>query len=180
MKILHSEFFEQKTLKVARLLVGKYIVRRFGGKTIRFKITEVEAYIGAHDLASHSSKGRTARTEVMFGKPGTIYIYFVYGMHWMLNIVTEKENHPSAILIRGIEGVSGPGRVTKALSIDKKLNGLLANKKNGLWFEYGHNEERSEKSNKLKIKIVRTPRMGVDYAGPIWSLKPYRFVIDSD
>src|SRR3989344_3265504 len=101
--ILDEKFFNRKTLAVARDLIGCFLVRRFKGKTFRLKITETEAYIGPHDLASHASKGRTARTEIMFGKAGTLYIYFIYGMYYMLNIVTEKAGYPAAVLIRGVE-----------------------------------------------------------------------------
>lgn len=168
-KILTPEFFHRKTLAVARDLVGKYLVRSHGGKTVKLRVVEVEAYVGPHDLASHSSKGRTARTEIMFGAPGRFYTYLIYGMYWMLNVVTEKEGHASAILIRGVEGISGPGRLTKKLAIDNKLNGMIAEKKTGLWFE-DHDEPTP--------RIKRTPRIGIKYAGEIWEAKPYRFVLD--
>ena len=137
MAILKKSFFARDTLTVARDLIGKVLVRRDkNGKETAFVITEVEAYVGPHDLASHSSKGKTERTKVMFGPPGTWYVYFIYGMYWMLNIVTEKRGYPAAVLIRGTKEVSGPGR----------------------------------------LKIRKTPRIGVSYAGPVWSAKPYRFL----
>src|SRR6185436_20546414 len=120
-KVLARKFFERNALTVARELLGKYLVRKVGQKTVAYKITEVEAYIGPHDLASHASKGRTKRTEVMFGHPGHWYVYLIYGMYEMLNIVTDKFNYPSAVLIRGVEGVSGPGRLTKTLKITRAL-----------------------------------------------------------
>ena len=169
-KILHQEFFNRKTLTVAKELLGIYLVRQDRKKTTAFKIIEVEAYIGPHDLASHVSKGMTKRNAVMFGSAGTFYIYFVYGMHWMLNVVTEREKYPAAILIRGVEGVPGPGRVTKLLKIDGKFNGLAASKKTRLWFE-----DRGERPR--KIDIEKTARIGVSYAGEIWANKPYRFVL---
>ncbi len=168
-KILNKKFFQRKTLLVAENLIGKYLLRKIGNKTIAEQITEVEAYIGPHDLACHSSKGRTARTEVMFCEAATLYVYLVYGMHWMLNVVTEEENYPAAILIRGTTNFKGPGVVTRKLKINKLQNGKLATKKNGLWFE-----DRGE----TKTKIKKTPRIGVSYAGPIWSKKKYRFVLD--
>ena len=170
-KVLSKEFFERKTLVVARELLGKYLVRKINGKVIRERITEVEAYIGPHDLASHASKGRTKRTEVMFGEAGKIYIYLVYGMYWMLNIVTEEKDYPSAILIRGTENFKGPGVLTHELKISGKLNGKPLSKKSGLWIKSGLKIENR------KLKIRRFPRIGVSYAGPIWSQKKLRFVL---
>ena len=182
--VLGPDFFDRKSLAVARDLIGKYIVRRldWNGKKVAGRITEVEAYVGARDLASHASKGRTARTEIMFGKPGTLYVYFVYGMHWMLNVVTEKEGCPAAVLIRGVETargrpVAGPGRVTKMFGIDKSMNGKTAGKKTGLWFEDRYEKSAGEIGDHLKIK--RTPRIGVAYAGAIWAKKNYRFVLQN-
>jgi DNA-3-methyladenine glycosylase len=169
-KILKKDFFNRKTLMVARELLGKYIVRKIGDKERAYKIVETEAYIGPHDLASHSSKGKTPRTAPMFGSGGTLYIYLVYGMHWMLNVVTETEDYPAAVLIRGIEEAIGPGRVTTALGIDKRFNNKIANKETGVWFE-----DRGEKPRPKDI--LRTARIGVDYAGPIWAVKKYRFTI---
>jgi len=167
-RTLPNSFFEQKTLVAARELVGKYLVRKVGTKVRREMITEVEAYIGPHDLASHASKGRTARTEVMHAQAGTIYVYLIYGMYWMLNIVTEAKDYPAAILIRSTEHVRGPGRVTREFAIDKNLNGLRLGTKSGLWIEDGPRIPDSQ--------ITRTPRIGVDYAKE-WASKPYRFLI---
>lgn len=171
MKALPPSFFNRKTLKVAERLLGQYLVRQTREKTIRTKITETEAYVGPQDLACHSSRGKTERNKIMFNEAGTIYVYFTYGMHWMLNIVTEEKDFPAAVLIRGTENISGPGRLTKALKIDKKLNGLKLGRKTGLWIE---------KANKLEAKsykLIRTPRIGVTYAKEGWADKPYRFVL---
>lgn len=168
MKTLPNSFFNRKTLRVARDLIGKYLVREVGGQILREKIIETEAYVGPHDLACHSSRGKTERNKIMFEKAGTIYVYFTYGMHWMLNIVTEEKDYPAAVLIRGTEHVSGPARLTKKFKIDKKLNGKILGKISGLWIEDGP-----------KIpprKILRTPRIGVAYARE-WARKPYRFVL---
>lgn len=170
-KKLSPEFFDRKTLVVAKDLLGKYLVRKIGKKIVREKIVEVEAYVGSHDLASHSSKGRTKRTEIMYGKPGTIYVYLVYGMYYMLNIVTEEKDHPSAILIRGTEHFSGPGVLSRELKIDKKLNGKMLSEKTALWIE------SDLKIKNSKLKIIRTPRIGVSYAGHIWANKKYRFLL---
>lgn len=169
-KILDQHFFTRPTLTVAQELLGKYLVRTIGEQTIALQISEVEAYDGPDDLACHAAKGRTPRTEVMFGPAGHIYVYFVYGVHWMLNIVVGPENYPAAILIRGAGNISGPARLTKFLSIDKQLNTLPLSKKSNLWIE-----DRGIIISPSSIK--RTPRIGVDFAGPVWAQKPYRFII---
>lgn len=170
MKALPHSFFNRKTLKVAEELIGKYLVRKVGNKIIREKIVETEAYVGEHDLACHTRSGKTKRNEIMYREAGTIYVYFTYGMHWMLNLVTEKEGCGTAVLIRGTENFSGPARLTKALQIDKTLNGKMSGRKSGLWVEDG--EKVSKK------KIVRTPRIGVSYAKEGWAEKPYRFMLE--
>ncbi|MBI2086814.1 MAG: DNA-3-methyladenine glycosylase [Candidatus Zambryskibacteria bacterium] len=176
--MLPNSFFNRKTLIVAKELLGKYLVRRYYSTSrkryivAKEKITEVEAYVGSHDLACHSSRGKTARNEIMFQEAGTIYVYFTYGMHWMLNIVTEEKDFPAAVLIRGTENVSGPARLTKKFKIDKNLNGKKLGKKSGLWVE----EPTSLELRHAKVKIVRTPRIGVAYAGE-WAKKPYRFIL---
>ena len=115
--------------------------------------------------------GKTKRTEAMFGPAGCFYVYLVYGMYWMLNIVTDQKDYPAAVLIRGAQEVSGPGRSTKFLSIDKELNSKLVCVKSGLWVE--------DRSACVQThKIIRTPRIGINYTGPVWSKKPYRFVLE--
>ena len=133
----------------------------------RYLIVETEAYEGAHDLASHSSKGRTARTDVMFGPAGRLYVYRIYGLHWMLNVVTGKVDEGAAVLIRGIEGLSGPGRVAASLKIDASLNACAVIPATGLWFEFG--------AGSKAVRVERMPRIGVDYAGPYWAQKKLRF-----
>jgi len=168
---LTPEFFNRPADKVARDLLGKALLRRQGRSVTTHIITETEAYIGPQDLASHAAGGRrTKRTEIMFGQPGTLYVYFVYGMHWMLNVVTGEIGHPAAVLIRGVEGWAGPAGLTRALHITGTLNGAPACKASGLWFaECGSPPARGA--------ILRTARIGVDYAGPVWSAKPYRFLL---
>lgn len=167
-KKFDQQFFERPTLQVAQDLIGNYLVRKTSKGSQKFIITEVEAYDGPKDKACHASKGCTDRTQVMFGPGGHFYVYLCYGVHWMLNIVTGPEKYPSAVLIRGVGDFDGPGKVTKNLQIDKNLNGKPASQKSGLWFE---------KNPQRKHRIIKTPRIGVDYAGPVWSKKPYRLVI---
>jgi|SRR3989344_2285307 len=168
--VITQKFFNRSPVLVARELIGKFLVRRVRGKEIALMITEAEAYDGEKDLACHGARGVTARTRVMFGEPRIFYVYLVYGTHYMLNIVTREKGYPSAVLIRGVAGIRGPGRVTKKYGIDTRTNGTKAEKRSGLWFE-----DRGTRVGKRDI--AKTPRIGVDYAGPIWSQKPYRFVL---
>ena len=154
---LDQNFFSKNTLWVARNLLGKNLCRRLpDGRIIKSMITETEAYRGFDDKASHASKGRTKRTEVMFAPAGAIYVYLIYGMYHCLNIVTEKKDYPAAVLIRGVEGANGPGRVCRYFKIDRDLNGKIIGK--DLWFE-----DRGAKIS--KSKILKTARIGVAYAG---------------
>ncbi|MCX7862392.1 MAG: DNA-3-methyladenine glycosylase [Bacteroidales bacterium] len=163
---LPLDFFQDDVLRVAPLLLGKYLVRKLSNGAIkRSKIIEVEAYRGEEDLACHASKGKTKRTEVMYWQGGHIYVYFIYGMYYMLNIVTGKEHCPQAILIRSTEEVKGPGRLTKFYEIDKTFNGKVLSPENGLWIE----------NNLEKVEYYTTPRIGVEYAKE-WKLKPWRYV----
>lgn len=179
-KILNQQFFRSKnTVKIAKNLLGKFLVRRYRGKIKFYLIAEVEAYDGFYDKASHAHRGKTERNKIMFGPAGHWYVYFTYGIHWMLNIVTGPKDYPAAILIRRVIQLSrhgeimvfnGPAKITKALKINKKLNGKPANKKSGLWLE-----DRGVRISKNEIKSA--PRIGVAYAGPIWSKKKYRFYL---
>jgi DNA-3-methyladenine glycosylase len=170
--ILDQSFYARPALVVARELIGKYLVRETGGSQVAAQIHETEAYVGPHDLACHAAKGCTPRTAVMFGPAGRWYVYFIYGIHWMLNIVTEAEGYPAAVLLRGAGPWDGPAKLTKALSIDKGLNGLPAERGAGLWIE-----DRGQRLPRAAIR--RTPRIGVDYAGP-WAAKPYRFLLSTE
>lgn len=177
--ILKKSFYNQPTLKVAQDLLGCFLIRKIGNKTIKTKIIETEAYNGPKDLASHASRGKTPRNSVMFGESGTIYVYFTYGMHYMLNVVTEKKDYPAAVLIRAVESVSldkeklntrGPARLTKTLKIDKSFNNLpIYTKKCGLWIE-GRDEDIK------KAQIKKAKRVGIDYAG-IYKNKLWRFLL---
>ncbi|MDH5741387.1 MAG: DNA-3-methyladenine glycosylase [Nitrospira sp.] len=176
-KPLARSFFNRPTLVVARSLVGKYVVRENGKGTILGKIIEVEAYVGAEDKACHASKGRTARTEVLFGPPGVSYVYLIYGMYHMLNVVTERPEFPAAVLIRAIEVdgelIDGPGKLCRELEIDRSLHRLDMTNGQALWFE--------DRGKRVAPRQVGTfPRIGVDYAGA-WAKKPWRFrLIETD
>jgi len=172
-KILKREFFCKSAQKVARNLLGKVLVRKFKKREIYLVIIETEAYLGKNDLASHARFGRTKRNQPMFEKGGLWYVYFIYGMHWLLNMVTGKKNEPSAVLIRkGIilkkekQEILGPAKITKLLKINGHFTGKPVSKKSNLWIE--------DWSIKFK-KIKKLPRVGVDYAGS-WAKKPLRFV----
>lgn len=171
--ILTEKFFNRPTLTVARGLLGKYLVRRSAGwrrrREIALPITEVEAYVGFSDRASHAARGQTPRNRVMFGPPGFWYVYFTYGMHWMLNVVTGREGYPAAVLIRGVKGISGPARLTKHFGIDKRFNNKTASRRTGLWLE-----DRGIIIPPRQIK--RSPRIGIDHAGP-WKKKLWRFYL---
>ena len=164
-----KELQTKKTVSLARGLIGKYLIRRHpDGREEARRITEVEAYHGEGDLACHARAGRTARTDVLYGPGGVWYVYLCYGIHEMLNIVVGPLDWPAAILIRGVEGIAGPGRVTQALEIDRRLNRTAVDPTSGLWLE-----DRGERLPRHRVRC--TPRIGVAYAGPIWSMKPWRF-----
>jgi DNA-3-methyladenine glycosylase len=166
-RTLAGTFFDRPAEKVAHDLVGCRLYWNNREQSDSRIITETEAYVGPDDLASHAARGRTKRNDAMFGPPGAFYVYFVYGLHWMLNVVTGPVGYPAAVLIRSVEGITGPARLTKALGISGNLNGRVASKEQGVWFSEGPGLPRTQ--------IMRSARIGVDYAGPLWSLKPYRF-----
>lgn len=164
---LDRGFFTRDVLEVAPQLLGKFITLDSPGVKGSFMITEVEAYRGESDRACHASRGRTPRTSVMYSEGGVLYIYLVYGIHWMLNIVTAEEGNPQAVLIRGIEGVSGPGKLTRALGIDLSWNGIEIIRSQVIGIE-----ERG-----TRLEVLTSPRIGIDYAGEPWISKPWRYFI---
>ena len=169
-KILPKKFFERATFVVARDMLGKFLVRKNGRREVAYMITEVEGYDGHKDKASHAHRGQTPRNKVMFGKAGVWYVYFVYGMYDMLNMVTGSHGYPAAVLIRGLEGIYGPGRLTKKLGITRRLNGKHTTRASGLWIE--------DRGVQVRPKDVKkAPRIGVNYAGSVWSKKPYRLIL---
>ena len=169
---LSRTFFAQSAIDVASRLLGTIMVRRVGGVLRCARIVETEAYIGTHDLASHASKGRTLRTEVMFGPPGRAYVYFIYGMHWMLNVVTGAEGDAEAVLIRSGEpldgwevDLTGPARLAKAFGITSAENGRDVTGDDISFIE----------DPSYKPRIVRAKRVGVDYARR-WKDRLLRFI----
>ncbi len=182
-KILSQAFYARPTLTVARELIGRRLVRILDGLRLAGIITEAEAYVGEEDLGCHARSGKTKRNAVMYGRPGHAYVYFTYGMHWMLNAVTEREGFPAAVLIRAMEVVEGadvisarrkgrdthgPAKLTQALGIDATLNGAsLCDPLSGLWIEEGTPAADSD--------IITAPRVGLYTVPEPWKSVPWRF-----
>ena len=152
-KILTKSFYFEDAETIAPRLLGKILVRRTPSGIIRAAITETECYKGTDDTACHASRGKTARTSVMFEEGGRAYVYLCYGMHNMLNIVTGAQGEPQAVLIRSLAKVQGPGRLTKAMDITRELNGEILYESDRLWLEDGES-----------LEYTQTPRIGIDYA----------------
>jgi len=182
-------FYSRPTRTVARELLGCTLVRRLGGTRLSGRIVEAEAYIGESDLACHARAGKTLRTRVMYGPAGFAYVYFTYGMHWMLNVVTESEEFPAAVLLRAIEPLegievmqrlrgskeihtlcSGPAKLTQALAITGEQNSLdLCQASSDLWIEYGNAFSRR--------LITSTPRVGIAQTPEPWRSKSWRYLV---
>lgn len=187
MSILGVEFFARPTLTVARELLGQHLVREIDGQRLNGLIVETEAYIGREDSACHCSKGRTPRTEVMFGPPARTYVYLIYGMYYMLNLVTEPEGFPAAVLIRAVEPLAGleamqsrrprvsktinltngPGKLCRAFGIDSNLHNWNVSLGQTLWLEPGHPPSDTA--------VATGPRIGIAYARPEDRAAPWRF-----
>ena len=171
------EDFCGRATTVARCLLGAILVRRIGERCYRLRITETEAYCGPHDRASHASRGRTARTAPMFGAAGTVYVYMIYGMHYCLNVVVGREGYPAAVLLRRAVALvppgqsartDGPGRLCRALKIDRALNFSDVTTSNALWIE--------KAAPVPSVRIGRGKRIGVAYAGE-WKDKKWRYYL---
>ncbi len=183
--ILQRDFYDRPTLTVARELIGARLVRILHGKKLVGLIIETEAYISERDLACHAKAGLTPRTAVMYGPPGRSYVYFTYGNHWMLNVVTEREGFPAAVLIRAIEPIEGkeimsrrrggrdtlgPGKLTQAMGITGRENGIdLTESASGLWIEAGIFVPNS--------LVTKGPRVGLNNTPEPWKSKPWRFLV---
>jgi DNA-3-methyladenine glycosylase len=182
---LPRKFYNRPTLTVARELIGARLVRNLNGKKLVGIITETEAYIGEKDLGCHAKAGRTNRTAVMYGPPGQAYVYFTYGHHWMLNVVTEREGFPAAVLLRAIQPIEGielmsdrrsgrdtfgPGKLTQAMGITRSENGVdLTQTGSDLWIEAGQNVPNS--------LVTKGPRVGLNTVPEPWKSKPWRFLV---
>ncbi len=165
---LLRDFYIRDVLDVAPELPGKNMVVKLGdGLYGRYMVTEVEAYRGSEDKACHASKGRTDRTEIMYQEGGHLYMYFIYGMYWMLNVVTGDENNPQAVLVRGVKNYPGPGRLTKALGIDRSFYGEDLVISERIWFEDAG----------LRPLVRTGERIGIEYAGEYWKTRPWRFYL---
>jgi DNA-3-methyladenine glycosylase len=185
MRILPRSFYNRPTLTVARELLGARLVRILDGVKLVGLIVETEAYISEKDLACHAKAGRTPRTQVMYGEAGHAYVYFTYGNHWMLNVVTEREGFPAAVLIRAIQPIEGaevmsqrrngrdtfgPGKLCQAMGIGKGENGVdLTETTSGLWIEAG-----AKVPNSL---VTKGPRVGLNSVPEPWKSKPWRFKV---
>jgi DNA-3-methyladenine glycosylase len=182
---LPRSFFARPTLTVARQLLGKQLVKVEKGQRLVGAITEVEAYVGEGDLACHAKAGRTSRTAIMYGPAGHLYVYFTYGMHWMLNVITEGEDFPAAILLRAIELTEGeaiaqdrrgrpdhltdgPAKLAQALAIDGTWNGIdLCAPRSALFVADG--------ATVPARKIKATPRVGIGSTPEPWLSLPWNF-----
>lgn len=192
MSVLKRAFYDRPALEVARDLLGCQIVRMIAGQQLIGRIVETEAYQGETDLGCHASAGRTPRTQVMYGPPGHAYIYFTYGMHWLLNVVTDKVDTPAAVLIRamrplkGLDGMDqnrpyrarqrgwtdGPAKLTQALAVTGTLNAVdLCTSDSPLWIESGHPVPDDQ--------VAKTARIGLNSVPEPWRSIPWRFVVDA-
>ncbi len=163
--VLDKSFFARSTQEVAQDLLGSFLCRKIGNTVLKSVITETEAYLDEKDEASHARFGKTSRSKIMFESPGVWYVYLIYGMHNMLNVVTEQKGKAGAVLIRETVDFKGPAKLTSALQIDREFNGVAISPKHGLWIEKGDEEPAFES----------LPRIGIDYASEKWRKAPLRF-----
>lgn len=168
---LDNNFFHRDCLTVAPELVGKILVRVLpDGTEIRERIAETEAYRGTEDLGCHASKGRTPRTELLFGESGIIYVYLCYGMHWLMNVITGDREQPQGVLLRAGAVHDGPAKMTKYLQIDGSFNGQRICGNSTVWIE----------DDGYRPKIRTAPRVGIDYAGDYWKNIEWRYIMEDD
>ncbi len=165
MKRLTQAFYDKNAVELAPLLLGQYLCRRTPEGVLRLPITEAEAYYTEADTACHAYRGRTPRTELLYRRGGCAYVYLCYGMHNLFNVICGEENIPQGVLIRGAGPYNGPGKLTRAMGIDRSLNGVDLVKGDMLWLEAGE-----------QPPYQATPRIGIDYATEEYRLMPWRFV----
>lgn len=168
MKHLTKDFFTQSAYDAAQQLIGKWICRDINGRVEKFQITETECYIGSCDTACHAYKGKTARTQIMWHEGGVCYVYLCYGIHQMLNFITGKEGEAEGVLIRGVTGVKGPGRATKAMQIDKSLYGHSLLTRDKIWVE----------DDGKTYKFTASKRIGIGYASRQDQDRLWRFELE--
>lgn len=164
--ILPAEL-RQPATRLAPWLLGKTLCRRIGGQVLRFELTETECYFGQEDSACHAHRGRTPRTDTLYMAGGVAYVYLCYGMHCLFNVVTGPAGHPEAVLVRGVRGIQGPGRVSARLEIGRELNRVPLLPENGLWLE---------DPGTGAPDFTALPRVGIDYADPADRDRPWRFL----
>lgn len=164
---LGADFFRRDVLEVAPDLVGKVLVRRLDdGTELRERIAETEAYRGEEDKGCHAAKGRTPRTELLYGKSGVIYVYLCYGMHWLMNVITGESGQPQGVLFRAGEIHDGPAKLTKFMQVDGSFNGADIWNSENIWIE----------DDGYRPEIKTAPRVGIDYAGDCWKAIEWRFI----
>jgi DNA-3-methyladenine glycosylase len=165
---LSARDYKRDAVTLAPMLLGKLLCRKAGRKILKLRITETEAYFGEDDTACHAHKGKTERTAIMYKDGGHAYIYLCYGVHWLLNVVSGKKDFPEAVLIRGVEGFSGPGKLTKQLQIDKSLNGENLAESKQLWIE----------DDGKRPAFTAAKRVGIDYASERDKNRLWRFTVE--
>ncbi len=167
---LDRSFYFRDVLWVAEDILGCRMVRKGFENVESYVINEVEIYRGEEDQACHARRGKTPRTEVMYEAGGLLYVYLIYGMHWMMNIVTGEKENPQALLIRGLKEINGPGRITRTLQIDGSLNKEDLVHSDKVWVEKGSVNNKN---------IIKKPRIGIDYAGDYYRNIPWRYILDA-
>jgi len=169
MKRLNPDYFKLPATELAPLLLGKLLCVSKDGVVSMLRITETEAYFGEEDTACHAHKGRTPRTEILYSAGGRVYVYLCYGIHSLMNIISGEEGHPEGVLIRGVEGYNGPGKLTKHLGIDRTFNNLNVIDSDVIWIS---------DDGYVPKKILTSARIGIDYASEEFRYKPWRFYIE--
>jgi len=159
--------YRKDAVTLAPKLLGKLLCRKAGRRLIKLRITETEAYYGEADTACHAHKGKTERTRIMYEAGGHAYIYLCYGVHWLLNVVSGAEGFPEAVLIRGVQGYGGPGKLTKQLQIDKTLNSENLAESKRLWIE----------DDGTRPSFTTLKRVGIDYASEEDKNRLWRFTV---
>lgn len=167
-KRLGRRSLSQPATELAPELLGKFLCRRTENGVLKYRIMETECYYGEEDTACHASKGKTERTKVLYEQGGTAYVYLCYGMHSLFNVVSGKKGHPEAVLIRGVTGYNGPGKLTKAMHIDRTLNEEDMVNSDQLWLE----------DDGYRPTYRTDRRVGIDYATEEYRNILWRFIVD--